>query len=322
MKAKKYVISCPSVFIDLESYEDELEALEDAVENSTNGILSWRKNEVFIGFVRDGGDGNFITSEGYEVGVEHGMIGVFPDTMFDIEERPYLRTVELELADCSVEDGVFKLGHITIDTGALPDEDRIEDDEIETVEFLEEVRYARDTLKLLNREQLIRFIEFAVHPRNDYSDFSGVDLEGANLEDVDFSGANLRGANCKNVNFKGADLYQVDFTGADLTGADFSGVDIDGVIFDRAILINANFEDAVEYDESASFEGAIFKEISGEPTSNRFLRLLSQVEGAFWTTVISAYPEANVPEIDSCTQREVQEVMRKAILRFHQQNSF
>lgn len=320
MKAKKYIISCPSVFIDLEVYEDDLEALEDAVENSTNGILSWRKNEVFIGFTRDGGDGNFTTSEGYEVGVEHGMVGVFPDTMFDIEERPYLRTVELELADCSVEDGVFKLGHITIDTGALPDQDEIEDDEIETVEFLEEVREDRETLKLLNREQLIRFIEFAVQPRNDYDDFSGVDLEGADLGDADFTGANLRGANLKGVSFKGAEIFQVDFTGADLTGADFSGVDIDGVIFDRAILIDANFEDAVEYDEGASFEGAIFEEISSDP-SPEMEALLSQVECAFWTTVINAYPEASVPEIDSCTQKEVQEVMRKAILSFLQQNS-
>ena len=54
---------------------------------------------------------------------------------------------------------------------------------IVAVDFLEKVREDRDALKLLNREQLIRFIEFAVHPRNDYDDFSGVDLEGADLED-------------------------------------------------------------------------------------------------------------------------------------------
>ena len=192
---------------------------------------------------------------------------------------------------------------------------------IVAVDFLEKVREDRDALKLLNREQLIRFIEFAVHPRNDYDDFSGVDLEGADLEDADFTGANLRGANLKGVSFKEAEIFQVDFTGADLTGADFSGVDIDGVIFDRAILIDANFEDAVEYDEGASFEGAIFEEISSEP-SPEMEALLSQVECAFWTTVINAHiSKASVPKIDSCTQKEVQEVMRKAILSFHQQNS-
>jgi len=187
------------------------------------------------------------------------------------------------------------------------------------VDFLEKVREDRDTLKLLNREQLIRFIEFAVHPKNDYYDFSGVDLEGAYV-DADFTGANLRGANLKGVSFQGAEIFQVDFTGADLTGADFSGVDIDGVIFDRAILIDANFEDAVEYDEGASFEGAIFEETSSE-TSPEMEALLSQVEDAFWTTVRNAYQGVSVPEIDSCTQREVQEVMRKAIMSFHQQNS-
>ena len=85
-------------------------------------------------------------------------------------------------------------------------------------------------------------------------------------------------------------------------------------------MIDANFEDAVEYDEGASFEGAIFEEISSDP-SPEMEALLSQVECAFWTTVINAYPEASVPEIDSCTQKEVQEVMRKAILSFLQQNS-
>ena len=76
-------------------------------------------------------------------------------------------------------------------------------------------------------------------------------------------------------------------------------------------MIDANFEDAVEYDEGASFEGAIFEEISSEP-SPEMEALLSQVECAFWTTVINAHiSKASVPKIDSCTQKEVQEVMRK-----------
>ena len=315
-----YYIGCPSIFIELDKYLEDLYELEESAGKSKNGILSWRGHEVFIGFTEDGADGYFMGSEGYEVCVEHGMIGVFPKEMAsDGEEN--LDLVELALSDCSVKDGVFKLGHIHIDTRCLPD-DEIDDDEVETVDFLEKVREDRDTLKLLNREQLIRFIEFAVHPRNKMKcdDFSGVDLSGADLEDVDFTGAILRGANCKNVSFKGAEIYQVDFTGADLTGADFSGVDIDGVIFDRAILINANFEGAVEYDEGASFEGAIFEETSSDP-SREMEALLSQVEGAFWTTVTNAYRGASVPEIDFGTQREVQEVMRKAIMSFHQQNS-
>jgi hypothetical protein len=92
-----------------------------------------------------------------------------------------------------------------------------------------------------------------------HTNYSGLDLSGANLTGIDFTGAdlsntNLTGANLTGVNFSNADLdgavltgatlSNVNFTGADLVGAHLAGNDLAGVNFTGADLSSADLSNA------------------------------------------------------------------------------
>lgn len=87
-----------------------------------------------------------------------------------------------------------------------------------------------------------------------YSDLSGIDLAGANLEEctlngttltnanlngtslmcADFSGASLRNVKARQANFLGADLTNADLSGADLTNAyNLSYEQLNGALVDE-----------------------------------------------------------------------------------------
>ncbi len=92
-------------------------------------------------------------------------------------------------------------------------------------------------------------------------DFSGADLDDADLERSNLQGANLSGvdfgdANLKGVNFQGADLQNADFREADLYMADFTGADLTGALFEEALVDLVNFTDA----QGVNLEGAIREE--------------------------------------------------------------
>ncbi|MEM9814992.1 MAG: pentapeptide repeat-containing protein [Cyanobacteria bacterium P01_D01_bin.6] len=73
------------------------------------------------------------------------------------------------------------------------------------------------------------------------ANFEKVLLRGANLRKANFKDAILVGADCQNahlegVNFKGANLENANFQGANLRNADFRGANIRGVNLDKAFL--------------------------------------------------------------------------------------
>ncbi len=91
------------------------------------------------------------------------------------------------------------------------------------------------------------------------TNFSGLDLTGANLQGIDFSNAdlsntNLTGANLTGVNFDHANLNGAIFTGATLTnvnfknstavGANLAGTNLSGLEFNGADLSAANLSNA------------------------------------------------------------------------------
>jgi uncharacterized protein YjbI with pentapeptide repeats len=71
-----------------------------------------------------------------------------------------------------------------------------------------------------------------------YCDFSGAQLEDANMARAVLWFAKFNGADLKRTNFSSADLSRADFSGADISGADFSRADLDGANFVGAIGIS------------------------------------------------------------------------------------
>lgn len=66
-------------------------------------------------------------------------------------------------------------------------------------------------------------------------DFTGAQLQGANLAEAILTFSNFRNAQLAGVNLVNADLVGADFTGADLSGARISGADFEGANLKSAI---------------------------------------------------------------------------------------
>ena len=128
-------------------------------------------------------------------------------------------------------------------------------------------------------------------------DFSGVNLEkanlqviiwmeiklrGGNLRKADFYWAMLRGSDlsesdCEEAEFMGANLQEVNFTGANLKNADFTkdklggSTDVCGANFTDAILDGAKF-DKTRYDAKTIFPKNF------KPEQNGLIRIKSPLE--------------------------------------------
>ena len=81
-------------------------------------------------------------------------------------------------------------------------------------------------------------------PNGIRADFSGVDLEYANLSGADLGYADLSGANLEYTNLSGADLYDADLSGADLECANLYGANLYGANLYGANLRNINLSGA------------------------------------------------------------------------------
>jgi hypothetical protein len=108
---------------------------------------------------------------------------------------------------------------------------------------------------------------------------SGVDLEGAKLNDAILANANLSGAN-----LNGAELKNADLTGANLAGAALAGADLSG-----AVLINSDLTEADL--TAANMEGA---DITGAELTD------AQMTGAVTTGVVR-----NNPNVDQSVKTNV-----------------
>ena len=89
-------------------------------------------------------------------------------------------------------------------------------------------------------------------------DFSGLNLEGANLEFANLYGANFQQADLTGANFHGANLQRADLRGANLTNATLRGesMNLRGADFRGARLTNVRWQRDVNW-KHANFEGVV-----------------------------------------------------------------
>jgi len=89
-------------------------------------------------------------------------------------------------------------------------------------------------------------------------DFSGLNLEGANLNFADLSGANFQQADLTGADFHGANLQGVDLRGANLTNATLRGdsLNLRGADFRGARLTNVLWQRDIKW-KHANFEGIV-----------------------------------------------------------------
>lgn len=76
------------------------------------------------------------------------------------------------------------------------------------------------------------------------ADLSGAQLVNAAIKACDLSGASLRGATCRGATCRGANFTRSKFTGADLRGADMAGCDFEGADLRGADLREADLRGA------------------------------------------------------------------------------
>jgi uncharacterized protein YjbI with pentapeptide repeats len=157
-------------------------------------------------------------------------------------------------------------------------------------------------MKIIEIENLDREVIFSYDEEDekwiggDY-DFSGVNLERANLEGIVWQLISLRGANlkeadcywailrgsdlsrsdCESAEFTGADLKEVNFTGANLKNARFTknnlgiSTNVSGANFTGAVLDGAKFE------ETFYNARTIFPE-NFNPEKNGLVRIKTPIE--------------------------------------------
>ncbi len=100
--------------------------------------------------------------------------------------------------------------------------------------------------------------------RTDFSTLNlvGANLEGANLSGVNLSHYDLTGANLKNANLTGAHLDAANLTLADLRGAILNGVDFRDAILDSAKLDELDFTPVMSH-RGAKFRFASMHKVKG-----------------------------------------------------------
>jgi uncharacterized protein YjbI with pentapeptide repeats len=86
-----------------------------------------------------------------------------------------------------------------------------------------------------------------------YCDFSGAQLDNADMERAVLWFAKFNGADLKGTNFTDADLSRADFSGANIAGADFTRADLDGANFVGAIGVG----DAKGLDQAVNLDRAL-----------------------------------------------------------------
>ena len=79
------------------------------------------------------------------------------------------------------------------------------------------------------------------------ANFSGNNLENADLHGLDLFMADFRHANLKNADFRGAKLKEAKFYGANIEGVDFRGADL------RLALTKKKIEGVALFDETTKF---------------------------------------------------------------------
>ena len=93
---------------------------------------------------------------------------------------------------------------------------------------------------------------------DDYLNFSGAYLNGANLSGAYLNGANLSGAYLNGANLSGADLCDAYLSGADLSSANLSGANVENAQFGCNLGISESLK------QNLIGRGAIFKDSPGE----------------------------------------------------------
>jgi len=109
--------------------------------------------------------------------------------------------------------------------------------------------FTKDTaIELLSNGDISQFNEERPYDENDLfdlseTDFSGVDLSGANLSYADLNDTNFTESEFSDVNFSNSDLTSAIFLRSTISDVDFSGANLNGVSFTSANC-KANFADA------------------------------------------------------------------------------
>ena len=93
----------------------------------------------------------------------------------------------------------------------------------------------------LDREAQIALLRRSVEQWNQWS---GANLHGADLREADLRGANLHGADLREADLRGANLHEADLHGANLRWADLHGADLHGANLHGADLREADLRGA------------------------------------------------------------------------------
>lgn len=99
------------------------------------------------------------------------------------------------------------------------------------------------------------------------SEFSKVNLQGANL-----NGAHLIGANLQGANLRGAELQEANLKGANLHKTDIRGAELEGTNFEDANVLN------IKYNRHARYRGIKLSNCSGSPLFVRFAKDQEYIE--------------------------------------------
>jgi hypothetical protein len=95
--------------------------LEAADFKGQDGVL-WARvpgtDHRVLGFSTAYGDGTYIGSNGFEYGVDAGLIGLVPQALAPLPKYPELVSAIVFVEDtrCTTEDGVLIFGHVSINT--------------------------------------------------------------------------------------------------------------------------------------------------------------------------------------------------------------
>lgn len=127
MPAGEYWVGDPCYAVPDERWMEWLEAADYMNEHSL--LVADLDGHTVLGLGTAYGDGVFVGSDGFDYGVDAGLIGVVPVEVADYSDEKYpagalMRRVEFtEPFECRYSNGTIILGNIRIDTDPEEDEE-------------------------------------------------------------------------------------------------------------------------------------------------------------------------------------------------------